>query len=306
MQLKKRISKLKKVPDSCIILGNGSDEVLELIFRAFCEPGRDNVLITPPTYGMYKVLADINNVACKTAPLKEDFHLDVPTILQNIDNRTKLLFFCSPNNPTANSFDVTEIEHIIRNFNGLVIIDEAYIDFSCQKSWLTRLQDFPNLIVCQTFSKAYGMAGIRLGSGFASAEIITVLKKIKPPYNINKLTQERALELLADEITYQKQLAAIIQAREQLLNNLSQLSYIKKIYPTDANFILIKVDDADKCYHELIDRGIVVRNRTMHKHCKNCLRITVGTEEENSILLTEMKSLGDRCRTNKKYKKESI
>lgn len=283
--LKKEIGNQKGIPIENIVLGNGSDEILDLIFRAFCEPKKDNIIITPPTYGMYQVLAEINNVDCREAVLNADFSLNEKHIEKEMDSQTKLLFLCSPNNPTANSLEKDKIEKIMRNFKGLVVIDEAYSDFSNQESWVNRLHDFPNLIVCQTLSKAYGMAGIRLGMCFASEEIMVVLKKIKPPYNVNQLTQQKALELLKDQEGYQKRLQSIIQERERLNNELEAISFVRKVYPSDANFILIQVDDANRRYNQLLDRGIVVRNRTTQIHCENCLRITVGTPEENNQLI---------------------
>ncbi len=283
--LKKEIGAIKNIAIENMILGNGSDEVLDLIFRAFCEPKKNNVIITPPTYGMYKVLSDINDVECREAILNEDFSLNTTRIQKKTDLQTKLLFICSPNNPTANRFEKEKIEQVISNFKGLVIIDEAYTDFSIQESWVNRLNEFSNLIVCQTLSKAYGMAGIRLGMGFASAEIIKILKKIKPPYNVNQLTQQKALQLLKDQEGYQQRLNLIIKERERLKKELSKIQWVKKVYPSDTNFILIKVDDATQRYNQLIEKGIVIRNRTTQIHCQNCLRITVGTPEENNQLL---------------------
>ncbi|APD07312.1 histidinol-phosphate transaminase [Flavobacteriaceae bacterium UJ101] len=285
IELKKEIENLKKISMENILLGNGSDEILDLIFRAFCESKKDNIIITPPTYGMYKVLAEINDVDCREAILNQDFSLNEQHIIDKTDVQTKVLFLCSPNNPTANSFDKRIIEIIIKNFKGLVVIDEAYGDFSNQESWSSRLEEFPNLIVCQTLSKAYGMAGIRLGMCFASKEIITVLKKIKPPYNVNQLTQQKALELLKDQKGYQKQLRLIIQERERLKNELGKITFVNKIHSSDTNFILIEVDDATQRYNQLIEKGIVIRNRTTQVHCQNCLRITVGMPEENNQLL---------------------
>ena len=289
--VKQVLSEIKNISTENILLGNGSDEVLDLVFRGFCEPAQDNVIITPPTYGMYKVCADVNNVECREALLNEDFSLNTDRILAQIDNNTKVIFLCSPNNPTANNLSIESIEFILKNVNCLVVIDEAYIDFSTQPSWTTRLSEFPNLIVCQTLSKAYGMAGIRLGMAFANTQIIEVFKKIKAPYNVNKLTQEKALELLADIEGYKNRLAEIISEREELIDTLKKLSFVQTIYPTDANFVLFKVDDANKRYNQLLDKEIVVRNRTKEPLCENCLRITIGTKEENNAVIAELEKL---------------
>ena len=289
--VKQVLSEIKNISTENILLGNGSDEVLDLVFRGFCEPAQDNVIITPPTYGMYKVCADVNNVECREALLNEDFSLNTDRILAQIDNNTKVIFLCSPNNPTANNLSIESFEFILKNVNCLVVIDEAYIDFSTQPSWTSRLSEFPNLIVCQTLSKAYGMAGIRLGMAFANTQIIEVFKKIKAPYNVNKLTQEKAMELLADTEGYKNRLAEIISEREELIDTLKKLSFVQTIYPTDANFVLFKVDDANKRYNQLLDNGIVVRNRTKEPLCENCLRITIGTKEENNAVIAELEKL---------------
>ena len=289
--VKQVLSEIKNISTENILLGNGSDEVLDLVFRGFCEPAQDNVIITPPTYGMYKVCADVNNVECREALLNEDFSLNTDRILAQIDNNTKVIFLCSPNNPTANNLSIESFEFILKNVNCLVVIDEAYIDFSTQPSWTSRLSEFPNLIVCQTLSKAYGMAGIRLGMAFANTQIIEVFKKIKAPYNVNKLTQEKAMELLADTEGYKNRLAEIISEREELIDTLKKLSFVQTIYPTDANFVLFKVDDANKRYNQLLDKGIVVRNRTKEPLCENCLRITIGTKEENNAVIAELEKL---------------
>ncbi len=289
--LKKELSTIKKVLVEHILLGNGSDEVLDLIFRAFCEPKEDNVIITPPTYGMYQVLAEVNHVACREAALNEDFTLNTARIEEQIDAQTKLLFLCTPNNPTANCFETQKIEKLLQTFKGLVVVDEAYIDFASQESWIQRLAEFPNLIVCQTLSKAYGMAGIRLGMGFASKEIINIFKKIKPPYNVNQLTQQKALEGLQNRRAYQEQVQAIVQERDRLAGELEKISFVEEVFPSEANFILIRVDDANKRYQQLLDKRIVARNRTTQTHCENCLRITVGTEKENNTVLHVLQQL---------------
>ena len=274
-----------------LLLGNGSDEVLDLLFRAFCEPKTDNVITLPPTYGMYQVLAGINNIENREVVLSRDFQPDVDQILKTIDNHTKLIFICSPNNPTANSFDAVKIEALLNNFKGLVVIDEAYIDFAPNESWILRLADFPNLVVAQTLSKAYGLAGIRLGICAASPEIIKVLNKIKPPYNVNELTQQRALDRIAKTELVKAEVAELLQQRTLLESVLRQLRFVEHVYPSDSNFILVKVDDAEKRYQQLLQKGIVVRNRSSQPLCSNSLRFTVGTPEENIKLKAVLKSI---------------
>ena len=290
-KVKARLAELKGVSTSQILLGNGSDEVLDLIFRAFCEPNIDNIITLPPTYGMYSVLADLNAIDIISVNLSTNFQPKVDDILSRQNANSKLLFLCTPNNPTANSFDAEKVEALIRAFNGIVVIDEAYIDFSQQESWMSRLDDFPNLIVTQTLSKAYGLAGIRLGICYASPFIISILNKIKPPYNVNQLTQEKALERLnqADEV--QKEVLTILKQRQWLEQALQSIAFIETVYPSNANFVLAKVDDANKRYSELIAKGIVVRNRTTQPLCENCLRFTVGTEEENEKLIAILNEL---------------
>ena len=289
--VKVALSKLKGIPVTQILLGNGSDEVLDLLFRAFCEPKQDNVITLPPTYGMYKVLANINNVEEKEVLLTNKFQPNVKEILEVADKHSKILFLCSPNNPTGNSFSIESVEILLKSFNGLVVIDEAYIDFSSEKSWLQRLDEFPNLVITQTLSKAYGMAGIRLGICYASKEIIAVLNKIKPPYNINELTQQRALRRILTKNKVQKEVDKILEQREKLIQKLKTILFIEEIYPTDANFILIKVDDAHKRYNQLIKKGLVIRNRTTQPLCENTLRLTVGTTSENIKLIKALKEL---------------
>jgi len=283
--LKAILALRNKVSKKQILLGNGSDEVLDLIFRAFCEPKVDNVITLPPTYGMYGVLANLNAIENREVLLSDDFQPQVDTILESVNENTKIIFLCSPNNPTGNSFSDENVLKLVENFNGLIVIDEAYIDFSEKESWLARIDKYPNLIITQTLSKAYGLAGIRLGICYASSEIIAVLNKIKPPYNVNELTQQRALERLSDSKKIESEITAIIKQRDLLLKTLEQVKFVKKIYPTEANFILIKVDDANKRYDELIAKGIVIRNRTNQPLCKNTLRLTIGTEEENHKLI---------------------
>ncbi|MBJ2172725.1 histidinol-phosphate transaminase [Aureibaculum sp. A20] len=289
--VKKILAEQKGVQLENILLGNGSDEVLDLIYRAFCEPREDNVITLPPTYGMYGVLANINNVENKEVLLVNDFQPDVDAILKAVDKYTKLLFICSPNNPSGNTLDAAIIENLLKSFNGLVIIDEAYVDFSSEESWLNKLQNYPNLIVTQTLSKAYGMAGIRLGICYASAEIIAVLNKIKPPYNVNELTQQRAIERLEDVVVIENEINIITIGKNKLLEELLEVNYVETIYPTDSNFVLVKVDNADKRYAQLLEKGIVVRNRSSQPLCENCLRFTIGTEQENEKLIKALKEM---------------
>ena len=289
--LKAELAKIKGVAQENILLGNGSDEVLDLLFRAFCEPKKDNVITLPPTYGMYAVLANINDVENREILLTSDFDLHISNILGAVDSNSKIIFLCSPNNPTGNSFLEEKVLEILQNFSGLVVIDEAYIDFSKQQSWLNKLQTCPNLVITQTLSKAYGMAGIRLGICYASAEIINILNKIKPPYNVNELSQRRALGRVSDMETVNKEVSDILDQRTRLFKALLDVSYIEKIYESDANFILIKVDDAAKRYSELLDMGIVIRNRTTQPLCENTLRLTVGTSEENDRLIKALKAI---------------
>tara|TARA_R110002050_G_scaffold300540_1_gene470410 strand:+ start:19571 stop:20614 length:1044 start_codon:yes stop_codon:yes gene_type:complete len=284
-KLKAVLSEIKGVSTKNILLGNGSDEVLDLVFRAFCEPNIDNIITLPPTYGMYNVLANINAINIKEVLLSEDFQPQVDKILNAANTQSKILFLCSPNNPTGNSFNTFDMEVLLNNFQGIVVIDEAYIDFSKEKSWIHRLEEFPNLIVAQTLSKAYGMAGIRLGICYASAEIIAVLNTIKPPYNVNELTQIKAVDQLTIKDLAKNQINAILEERDVLISELQGVSFVSKIYPSDANFILAKVDDASKRYNQLIKKGIVIRNRTTQPGCENTLRFTVGTQDENKKLI---------------------
>ena len=285
------LAKQKKVKTNQILLGNGSDEVLDLLFRAFCEPKVDNVITLPPTYGMYGVLANINAVENKEILLSTDFQPQIEKIMEAVDENTKIIFLCSPNNPTGNSFSDENVAYLLKNFNGLVVIDEAYIDFSEKESWVNKLDEYPNLIITQTLSKAYGLAGIRLGICYASAEVISVLNKIKPPYNVNELTQQRAIFRLGNEAKINSEIESIIVQRTDLLKVLLNVKFVEKIYPTEANFILIKVDDANKRYDELIAKGIVIRNRTTQPLCENTLRLTIGTEVENKKLIEALSSL---------------
>jgi len=287
--VKEALSKLKGISEEQILLGNGSDEVLDLIFRVFCEPRVDNVIVLPPTYGMYEVLANTNAIELLKIPLVENFQPNVKEIIKGQDAKTKLLFLCSPNNPTANSFDANKIETLIKEFNGIVVIDEAYIDFSIEDSWLCRLDEFPNLMVTQTLSKAYGLASIRLGICYASKEIISILNKIKPPYNVNQLTQDVALQSLFNQEKVKNEIAIIISERNQLIRDLQNVEIVEKVYPSDANFLLVQVDDATLRYKQLVKLGIITRNRTTQILCDNCLRFTVGTPDENKKLINTLK-----------------
>ena len=291
LSVKEVLAKQKFVKTNQILLGNGSDEVLDLLFRAFCESKTDNVITLPPTYGMYGVLANINAVENREILLSKDFQPEIEKIIAAIDENTKMIFLCSPNNPTGNSFSDEAVAYLLQNFKGLVVIDEAYIDFSKKESWSNELDEYPNLVITQTLSKAYGLAGIRLGICYASAEIISVLNKIKPPYNVNELTQKRALERLDKPEKIKSEIESIITQRSVLLKVLLDVDFVEKIYPTEANFILVKVDDANKRYGELIAKGIVIRNRTTQPLCENTLRFTVGTEQENMKLIEVLKQL---------------
>ncbi|MGY5850845.1 histidinol-phosphate transaminase [Salegentibacter sp. F14] len=289
--LKVKLAHIKGVFPENILLGNGSDEVLDLLFRAFCQPGVDNIITLPPTYGMYSVLAGINNVENREVLLSADFQPETPEIFKVITDKTKMIFLCSPNNPTGNSFTQAKVLEILENFRGIVVIDEAYIDFSQKESWLTRLEKYPNLVITQTLSKAYGLAGIRLGILYASREIIGILNRIKPPYNVNELTQQRALTELKNKEKLNSQVNEILEERSKLLQGLQGIEFVKKIYESDANFILVRVDDANKRYQQLIEKGIVVRNRSTQPLCENTLRLTIGTSEENHSLLKVLKQL---------------
>ena len=291
MNVKAILAKQKNVKTNQILLGNGSDEVLDLLFRAFCEPKIDNVITLPPTYGMYGVLANINAVDNNEILLSDDFQPQIEKIMAAVNDNTKMIFLCSPNNPTGNSFSDESVAYLLQNFKGLVVIDEAYIDFSKKDSWINELDEYPNLVITQTLSKAYGLAGIRLGICYGSTEVISVLNKIKPPYNVNELSQKRALDRLTDSDQIKSEINSIIAQRMDLLTVLLEINFVEKIYPSEANFILVKVDDANKRYDELIAKGIVIRNRTTQPLCDNCLRLTVGTEQENLKLIVALKEI---------------
>ncbi len=289
--LKSIIAAQKGIDESHILLGNGSDEVLDLLFRAFCQPKQDNIITLPPTYGMYTVLSNLNEIEERKVVLQADFQPDVDAILKAVDTNSKLLFICSPNNPTGNLIAIKKVKQLLEAFQGIVVIDEAYIDFANQSTWINELSNYPNLIVTQTLSKAYGLAGIRLGVCFAAAEIIAVLNKIKPPYNVNELTQKAAMERLIDKKGVENEIKAILEERKRLIEALQNVDFVDTIYPTEANFVLAKVDDATKRYNELLAKGIVIRNRTTQALCENTLRFTVGTPEENKLLIAALKSL---------------
>ena len=287
-QLKFQLAKIKGVPAEHIFIGNGSDEVIDLAYRIFCEPKKDNVIICPPTYGMYQVSAAINDVAVKKVNLTSNFELDVEGIMDATDANTKLLFICSPNNPTGNNMNRTDVELLLNNFPGIIIIDEAYINFSKQKTFIQELTEYPNLIVMQTLSKAWGLAALRLGLAFASMDIIDIFNKVKPPYNINDASQQIAIDALEETQTVNEWIRETVHEKEMLAVALLQLSFVKKVYPTDANFILVKVTDANALYQWLADNEIVVRNRTNEVLCENCLRVTVGTPAENEKLINTL------------------
>lgn len=289
-KLKAEWSKYIGVPVYQIMFGNGSDEVLDLIFRAFCIPKKDNVIILPPTYGMYEVLAQLNNIEVKKAKLDENFQPDLVSIRKLVNENTKLLFICSPNNPTANNLKEDLIKDLIKSFKGIIVIDEAYIDFSSQDSFVSHINNYPNIIVTQTLSKAFGLAGIRLGICYGNPKIIDVFNKIKPPYNVNELTQKKALERLQNIDVVKKEVEIIMEQREFLIKELKTINCVDKVFSSDANFILVRVDDANLRYKQLIDNGIVVRNRTTQPLCENCLRFTVGTKAENLKLISILKS----------------
>jgi histidinol-phosphate aminotransferase len=291
VKIKEAISQVKSIAAKQIFLGNGSDECIDLLYRCFCEPGKDNVIICPPTYGMYEVSANINNVEVRKAPLLEDFQLDLVHLENLADANTRIIWICSPNNPTGNSLNRADIEMVLNNFNGLVVVDEAYINFSRQRSWIQELAEYPNLVVLQTFSKAWGLAGLRLGMSFASADIIGVMDRVKPPYNINQVTQELVLQALEEVGQVNDMIRLIVDMRNALADVLRQITGVEKVYESDANFLLVKIKDAKKVYDYLLTKGIVVRDRSNVKLCDDCLRITVGTEEENTLLVDALNDL---------------
>jgi len=290
-EIKKKVAQLHNLKPCEIFVGNGSDEAIDLLFRIFCRPEIDNVLICPPTYGMYEVSAEINDAKVKRASLTNDFELDFDAIQNEFDEKTKLLFICSPNNPTGNSFDREEILRIVEIFGGIVIIDEAYIHFSCEQSFVSEINNFPNLVILQTFSKAWGLAGLRVGLALANEEIIALFNKVKPPYNVSEIAQQAILQAFENKSQAEKSITEIISERERLIEKLENFSCVKKVYPSDANFVLVKTTDAEKIYKFLLAEKIVVRNRNNVELCTGCLRITVGTYEENENLLEAISKL---------------
>jgi len=288
--VKKRLSEIKGVPPRNIFLGNGSDEAIDVLYRAFCNPGVDNVIIVPPTYGMYEVSANINDVELRRVPLTIDYQLDLEGIATNIDDHTKLIWICSPNNPTGNSMNRTDVETLLANFSGLVIVDEAYINFSRQKTFIQELTEYANLVVLQTLSKAWGLAALRVGMAFASEEIIEVMNKVKPPYNVNEASQQLALEALQKVDKVNGWIKEILAERDKLVLQLKKFDFVLDIYPSDANFILVKTTDANGIYNYLVQNGIIVRNRTKVELCEGALRITVGTPDENIKLIDTLKN----------------
>ncbi len=283
--LKQQISRVKGIASEHIFLGNGSDECIDLLYRCFCEPGKDNVIICPPTYGMYEVSANINDVAVRKAPLLPDFQLNLAHIETLIDAHTKIIWICSPNNPTGNSLNRNDIEMVLNNFDGIVAIDEAYINFAQQKSFIQELADYPNLVVLQTFSKAWGLAALRLGMAFASIEILETMNKVKPPYNINQATQDLAMQALEEVGQVNDMIKEIVHMRNALADVLLQIPTVSKVYDSDANFLLVKIKDARQVYEFLLTKGIVLRDRSNVQLCEDSIRITIGTEQENTVLV---------------------
>ena len=290
-ELRQEIASQRSVEAEQIFVGNGSDEVLDLLFRAFCEPGKDAVLTMPPTFGMFKVLAALNQVDLIETPLTPDFAIDQKAVLNAIPENCKMILFCSPNNPTGNSFEPDAIRALLDGYEGIVVIDEAYVDFSSQESWIAELDRYPNLVITQTLSKAYGQAGIRLGMAFAQPAIISLLQKIKLPYNVNTLTQQWALERLRQPEHLETEVKTLLQEKDTLYGVLQDIPWIETTFPSDTNFILVRVDDGDLRYRQLLDAGIVVRNRSNQMHCANTLRISVGTPDENKMLKRILKDI---------------
>ena len=291
-KVKEALGKVKGIRPEHIFMGNGSDECIDLLYRAFCVPGQDNVIINPPTYGMYEVSAHINDVEVRQAVLLDDFQLDLVHLERLVDAHTKIIWICSPNNPTANSINRQDIEVVLNNFSGLVVIDEAYINFSRYRSFIQELADYPNLVVLQTMSKAWGLAGLRLGMAFASEGIIDIYNKVKPPYNINQATQELALKALEEVGQVNEMIKALVTMREELARELASLPFVLTVYPSDANFLLAKTTDAHQVYDFLLGEGIVVRDRSKVELCAGCLRVTVGTAKENEDLLAALRRYG--------------
>src|ERR1700761_4492867 len=288
-EVKKRLSEIKGVPPRNIFLGNGSDEAIDILVRAFCNPGIDNVILVPPTYGMYEVSANINDIRIKKVPLTEEYQLNLEGIAEAIDEHTKLIFICSPNNPTGNSMNRDDVETLLANFNGIVVVDEAYINFSRQKTFIQELTEYSNLVVLQTLSKAWGLAGLRVGMAFASEEIIEIMNKVKPPYNVNEASQQLALQALANIEQINSWIKETLIQRDNLVLELKDRDFVLDIYPSDANFILVKTTDANGIYNFLVQNGIIVRDRSKVELCEGCLRITIGTPDENNVLLQTLK-----------------
>ena len=274
-----------------MFLGNGSDEIIDLLIRIFCEPGVDEILIPAPTYGMYKVSAAINNVSVREIPLTDSFQLDTSQLLAEVSSHTKIIFLCSPNNPTGNLLDKGQVELLLESFDGITVIDEAYIDFAEDPGFVSYCSRFPRLVVMQTFSKAWGLAGIRLGTAYASKSILYYLNRVKPPYNVNQLTQKQALAALEDAHEISMVVAKVKNGRDALANELSSLNCVEKVYPSDANFLLVKMYQASESFQYLIDKQVIVRDRSSVLLCDGCLRITVGTEEENQRLIESLKGM---------------
>lgn len=290
-KLKEKIAEIKGIDAGRIFLGNGSDEPIDLLFRAFCEPGVDNVIINPPTYGMYKVSADINNVSAREVLMTSDYDLDVEAMFTTMDMQTKIIFICSPNNPTGNDVTLSKIEEILNNYKGLVVVDEAYIDFADRPSFIKKLSAYPNLIVLQTFSKAWGLAALRIGMAFCSPEVLRILNMIKAPYNLSGLTQRTVLEALENKEAMGEMVSEILESKIELKELLGELSFVKKIHPSDANFFLVEVDNANGYYQQLIEKKVIVRDRSNVVLCNDCLRITVGTKYENFKLVQALKEI---------------
>ena len=292
-KVKKRLSEIKGVPPRNIFLGNGSDEAIDILFRAFCNPGSDNVITVPPTYGMYEVSANINDVEARKIKLTTNFQLNMEGIAEAIDEHTKIIFICSPNNPTGNSINRDDMETLLANFNGLVVIDEAYINYSRQKTFIQELTEYSNLVVLQTLSKAWGLAGLRVGMAFASEEIIEIFNKVKPPYNINEASQLLALQALQNVEQVNNWIKETVAEREKLKLELNTLESVLTIYPSDANFILVKTIKPKEIYQFMVNRGIIIRDRSKVELCEGCLRITIGTPNENELLIEAFKNFED-------------
>lgn len=293
LALKEKITRIKGITAEHIFLGNGSDEAIDILYRAFCEPGRDNVIICPPTYGMYEVSANINDIAVKKVPLTPGFQLDLEALEEAVDAQTRIIWLCSPNNPTGNSLDRGDIELVLNNFDGLVVIDEAYVNFSRQRSFIPDLADYPNLVILQTLSKAWGLAALRVGMAFASAAVIEIMNRIKPPYNINEASQKLAADALGEVEQVNEMIRILVSERDRLEAALTSQGKVITVFPSDANFLLVRVPDARRLYEFLLGRGIVVRDRSSQPGCADCLRITVGTPAENDLLLSALHDYPD-------------